>query len=136
MSTENTIENNKLLAEFMDYDFEDGDFKVPHSNKTSNSDFKEWCPTYWDERIDSGGYLVAPCNLMFGSDWNWLMEVVEKIELVKNEDFTVHINRCNCMIVGYELYPQFHILEQSISKTQAVYNACIEFVKWYNKNKD
>jgi len=105
----------------MDYSFEDGDFKVPHSNKTSNSDFKEWCPTYWDESKDSGGYLVAPCNLMFYSDWNWLIEVVDKCSLKADELNVDSLFRAELwMFVTNDI--------------TAVYNSCIDFIKWYNEN--
>ncbi len=110
----------------MQYEFFDGDFKVPHSNKTSNSDFKEWCPTYWNDVLDSGGYLICPTNLMFHSDWNWLMEVVEKIE---SKGFDVHINTCVCRIsdVGEDRFEDIETFNSN-SKLQAVYQAVLEFI--------
>jgi len=134
---ENIIANNKLIAEFMGYNFIDGDFKVTHSNKTSNSDFKEWCPTYWDDDLDSGGYLVSPSNLLFHSDWNWLMEVVEKIESIKIETYKVRVDiYFNCC----QIYPThwdelISIYGNKETKLEIVYNACIEFIKWYSQQK-
>jgi hypothetical protein len=129
-------ENDKIIAEFMGYEFFDGDFKVPHTNKTSNSDFKEWCPTYWDNDLDSGGYLVAPCNLMFHSDWNWLMEVVEKIKKETNEDEFLNrlITTETRKAIDLELTLE-NCFRKSYLSIEEVYNACVEFIKWYNENK-
>lgn len=130
-------ENNKIIAEFMGYVYTDGDFKVPHSDKTSNSNFREWCPTYWDDVLDSGGYLVAPCNLMFHSDWNWLMEVVEKIESLQyqnnNDVFKVVIDYGMCTI--YNMINDLEVIVNvsKSTKIEAVYNACLEFINWYNE---
>lgn len=127
----NTTENNKLIAEFLGYEFIDGDFKVPHADKTNNSDFKEWCPTYWDNDLDSGGYLVVPCNLMFHLDWNWLMEVVEKIESL---EYNVEFSKNHCIIIAeIEKVDSKRITKYSEIKIKAVYNACVEFIKWYNE---
>ena len=59
----------------------------------------------------------------YDRDWNLLMEVVEKIF----KDF-------------YKLNPCPIYLKMNIEKTlnevniEAVYNACVEFIKWYNQN--
>jgi hypothetical protein len=57
----------------------------------------------------------------FNTDWNWIMEVVEKIDEVCGIDlheWDEHINNALC--------------SKSLSTT---YNACVEFVKWYNQQK-
>lgn len=130
---------NKLIAEFMGYEFIDGEFKIPHSDKTRNSDFSEWCYTYGDiDGMFSVGYLLAPSNLMYHSDWNWLMEVVEKIENMEDE------NRCSKY--NFEMVQTFvEIIDNNNSDTiveidkstkiQATYKAVVEFIKWYNEQK-
>ena len=58
-------------------------------------------------------------NLKFHTDWNWLMKVVEKIDEVCGIDlheWDEHINNALC--------------SKSLHTT---YNACIEFIKWYNE---
>jgi hypothetical protein len=67
--------------------------------------------------------------LSFDTDWNWLVEVVEKIENYNDsatlfiiEDERCHVNTQN----GFEIDSVGH------TKIEAVYNACVEFVKWYN----
>jgi hypothetical protein len=131
----NTENKNELIAKFMGYEFVDGNFKVPHSNKTNNSNLSEWCPTYLDgdDVFGNGGYLLARSNLLFNSDWNWLMEVVEKIESL---GIDVHINTCVCRIVdvGEDRFEDIECFVND-NKKQAVYNACIKFIQWYNENK-
>lgn len=121
---------NRLIAEFMGYEFVDGDFRIPHSDKTTNSNFSEWCSTYGDiDGMFSVGYLLAPSNLMFHSDWNWLMEVVEKIEKL---GVVVEIRENVCYI---ETSPNNYYSELEDTKLQATYKAVVEFIKWYNEQK-
>jgi hypothetical protein len=77
------------------------------------------------------------------------MEVVEKIESLekpitnnpnlvgKNEDYEVHIQGKHVKIYAHgEVTKEVVDLRssESNSKIEAVYNACIEFIKWYNEN--
>jgi len=110
----NTIENNKLLAEFLNCKQDgSGQYLIPN-----------WG---WD-KVE---------NLKFHSDWNWLMEVVEKIEsLVFPNDTYYNFNilsGCYVTIIDSKIN-EFGSYSGS-TKIEAVYNACIEFIKWYNKNK-
>jgi hypothetical protein len=103
-----------------------------------------------------GQYFTTPNDvwanrielLHFDTDWNWLMQVVEKIEslgyffnsapFIDDESgnltgeyfciiqhLTTNLTNCDYFIDVTNCY----------SKIEAVYNACVEFVKWYNKNK-
>ena len=56
----------------------------------------------------------------YHADWNWLMEVVEKIEKVGEKELKFSV--------------EFEKVKLS-SNIESVYNACIEFIKWYNENK-
>lgn len=107
-------ENNILIAEFMGYEI-----KNPQG-KLLNLKINVWYPD----------------NFKFDTDWNWLMEVVEKIESVDNNEFTVKIFNSSCEITGFETYPNFFIFANIMeSKITAVYNCCVEFVKWHNQQK-
>ena len=81
-----STENNKLIAEFMglkkfqsrlDYTIYD----IPQHKRDVVTE-------------QNGGALFAEMDLKFHSDWNWLMEVVEKIESLKvdNLSFNFEIN--------------------------------------------
>lgn len=111
----NTIqENNKIIAEFLGY-----------VNTT---------PTDKDFNIYEGENKVLP-NLIetnfekrFHTDWNWLMSVVEEIERL---GFEVQIYKSTCMI--YKVGNNLSIGKDAETKIEAVYNACVEFIKWYNE---
>lgn len=57
-------------------------------------------------------------TLKFNSDWNWLIEVVKKIT-----DMGIFVKYDNSKF--YKCISKFEI--------KTTYNACIEFIKWYNQ---
>ena len=97
-----TTENNKLIAEFMNY-----------ANNRPITD--------------------SLANKLY-NDWNSLMEVVEKIERL---DFKFEILSTRVDIVDNRVIDFKKRFEPIIKETkiEAVYNACVEFIKWYNNNK-
>lgn len=81
MTTEQIVENNKLIAEFMS-------LKQVNWNGEGmvwvNKDFKEDF-TYVDDysnnsKFDWANSLPNADNLLYHTSWDWLMPVVEKIE--------------------------------------------------------
>ena len=64
----------------------------------------------------------------YDTDWNWLMPVVKKIESL---GYRVTIVRHICRIDLTE--ESKLIISEDIKKIEAVYSACLEFIKWYNK---
>lgn len=79
----------------------------------------------WEKVMDSICRYIGERKVM---DWNWLMEIVDKIESIA--DYIVVVICGNvCKIEG--LTDQF-IIGTGDSKTEAVYNCCVSFVKWYN----
>lgn len=103
----NTTENNKIIAEFM--------------NK----------PTF-----KTDGWVKIEYELLYHSDWNWLMEVIEKIESL---NYSTEIKSISGL--GHTMFFISGGAEVPLSrrliktKFEAVYNACVEFIKWYNLNK-
>ena len=100
----NTTENNKLLAEFMGFEKETDPTQRFYGNWFTQP------TTAWGIRLEV---------LHFDTDWNWLMQVVEKIDEVCGIDlheWDEHINNALC--------------SKSLPTT---YNACVEFIKWYNE---
>jgi len=117
-------ENNKLIAEFMGlkpkcemdgiYSFSDMPFFSIRENDI--------------DKVIEG---IAKYS-KYHSDWNWLMKVVEKIESILPNDEVVKIEYKDCRIAfGDEIY----VSENAGTKIQAVYNACVEFVKWQNQQQ-
>ena len=113
--------NNKIIAEFM--------------GATLTKDLQIMYPVYEGD----SSYVK---DLKYHSDWNWLMQVVEKIERSKFVT-EFEITKCNVFGVRVKIIPS---LKNTFSwfgsggkyknKIEAVYFACVEFIKWYNENKD
>jgi hypothetical protein len=143
-------ENNKLLAEFMGF-------------KLQQDPNERWF----------GQYFTTPNNvwvnrielLHFDTDWNWLMEVVEKIESLgssevmdrkiysrfeiygnhiqldwrRNNQDLLRLEVCQKQMLthkGYSYQEYKRIdIEKNTTRMKALYIACVEFVQWYNKQK-
>ena len=95
----NTTEKNKLIAEFIGWKEQEDDFMF--NPKTSGSIYVK--------------------SLLFHKDWNWLMQVVEKIF----KDF-YKLNPCP---IGLKITIEKQLV---LVDKEAVYNACIAFIEWYN----
>ena len=119
-----TTENNKIIAEFI-------------SNENSY---------HKGHYICQNGIATLPKDMKFHLDWNWLMEVVEKIYSLSGENkpyygitFTMHndtfqFGTDNQNEVGLNK----HISSQknNLTRINVVYNACLEFIKWYNEQEN
>ena len=112
----NTLENNKIIAKFMNY----------ANNKP----------------------LTDSLLLTLYKDWESIMKVVEKIEslgyrtLTENECFMITKSKLSSFDVRSKddyntiFSDNYEINHYGGSKKENVYNACVEFIKWYNENKD
>ena len=114
----NTQENNKLIAEFMGVRHTD-DSKYLENLKEMKSD-----GLYFEQ-----GYMTS--ELHYYTDWRWLMEVVSKIESLGywlnkiDGDYWIVNDNGDTIIDNTE----------HSGGIIAVYNSCVEFIKWYNLNK-
>jgi hypothetical protein len=107
----NTTENNKLIAAFMGLEVGFADTSQPCILGKQNA----WTP------------------IKYHSDWNWLMEVVEKIE---EKCAFVLIGRMFCEITHTNpLNTNVHFEKKLVSgvRINAVYATCVEFIQWYNQ---
>ena len=111
----NIIENNKIIAEFL--------------NLTSQVIFEQVFAVSENGKTN----FYKKDELKFHSDWNWLMEVVEKIESL-NYIFEIKTTWCRIKEIGTGSIIVLR-WEEDRTKIEAVYNACIEFIKCYNENK-
>ena len=102
----NIIENNKLIAKFMG-------LELPL-------------------KITEYSSLICSMNGNYHKDCNWLMKVVEKIESL-NYVFEIKLTWC-----GIKQIENGNVIvlrwEEDKTKIEAVYNACVEFIKWYNNH--
>lgn len=70
-------------------------------------------------------------ELLFHSDWNWIMEVVEAIE---NLGFDVVISKKSCSIwIGGTSYSNSN--KSCEAKQEAAVQAIDKFLIWYNENR-
>ena len=109
----NKEEYNKLCAEFLGYvntTPNDKDFNIHEHPLTKKMIETNYCNYFTD-------------------DWNWIMEVVEKIEEIYYLK-PVHIlgNQCNILT-----NKTFKVCRDS--KKEAVVQAIWEFLNWYKENK-
>lgn len=134
MSTEEILNGNKLIAEFMGYTWsKEGDGK-----------------TYLKKFIEQKDiYSTKPDQLQYNSSWNWLMPVVEKIEHLYEQQkvypiFEISVIRCRLALlhplkykvwtVGIAPVNTFDDIVAS-SKIEALWMVIIEFIKYYNENE-
>lgn len=87
-------------------------------------------------------YSREPDELLFHTDWNWIMKVVEKIESL---GYVVNImgkpNSAICMIrelkptlpIAHYFYGAIGVEDTAQNKKEAVYKAIDTFIDWYNE---
>ena len=122
---------NKLIAEFMELP------KVPCNIGTEDEHFNEG---YKHPKVD---VPVSTSGMQYKKSWEWLMPVVEKIEeipvkddnmIVKDHRYTIDMNNTECFI--YDCIWNKVIAHGDYgTKLNSTYNAVIEFINEYNKNK-
>ena len=108
-------ENNKIIAEFM--------IKQEPTENFCVGSIGQEVGVFTGIKTEYFKYE----DLKFHSDWNWLMEVVEKIESLGN---VFNIDNKKVYILNNVAWCTAQVGE---TKIQAVYNACLEFSKWYNE---
>jgi hypothetical protein len=118
MTPQEIIEGNQLLAEFMGY-----------VNTT---------PTDPDFNIyeNSSGEMLEAMSVKYHSSWDWLMEVVEKIESL---GFYFNIKK-NHVVVARDNKDtrdneMIHSEWGDQSKIERVFQCAVAFVKYCNQNK-
>ena len=108
-------ENNKIIAEFLGAN----PFREDFENNIFSYEMYGIIETI-DDGEDEQHFFFA-YEMLFDSDWNWLMPVVSK-----------------CFEYG-ELNNEYR--DQIIASLSGVidiadtYNACVDFIKWYNEQK-
>ncbi len=127
--TEQEIENNKLIAEFM----------YPHAKKECESgEFSMEEGMYKKSLLAFGQYE----NMRYHKSWDWLMPVVEKIEIGLQEEFRVVILETECSIFQKTEDGNLRICFKEVAaseeteKIRAAYKAIVEFIKWYNEQQN
>jgi len=119
--------NNNLIAQFMDFESVEG---KPHKlNAPKNYE-------YLCDSTYKGKYIVDFEHLNFNASWDWLMPVVEKIKDFLSKAEHVYNIAPEEQTFDFQLYKEsgLHISHLTIFASRGtVYDAVVEFIKWYNK---
>ena len=94
------------------------------------------CGTWYKPTDNENEYLLCP--VMYHSDWNWIMEVVEAIENKLNDSFNVDIvnkNQCEIVRNGEEFICGAGFNTINHYKKEAVVEAINQFLIWHEQNK-
>ena len=125
-----TIEDNKLIAEFMGFEINSGfNYKLV---KVKNF-----------LAVGEDGRYSKEEDLKFNSSWDWLMPVVEKIKNIsinnKFYSFFISIASTGSVIIAKTKlgHPNsnYNNCECEYDLITNTYKAVVEFIKWYNKQK-
>ena len=137
-------DNKKIVAEFMECkNFKDygNNFTFEHPTKTKI----EWSNRFQDNTETN--IFSTTFDPFYNNDWNWLMEVVEKIESIKIKDYSITTNITDCKtyisVYHYGEGGKWSILISNLNekykdfnKIQRTYKAIMEFINFYNKQKE
>lgn len=141
-----TTDNNILIANFMgweykkaeNYDTTDKVFFTPHKQQVwQEADFFSQYDYEWETVSE-----FLPKELKFNTSWDWLIPVIEKIELLSNNSkmfgvFTLHglgRTKVSCY-KNNQLDKTIDILNENYG-ILPTYSAVLEFIKWYNQQKE
>jgi hypothetical protein len=77
---------------------------------------------------------IAVAKMKFHSDWNWIMEVVEKIETLIDGFVLFRIEDEGCFVaaMGVQNYNNYTTMA---TKKEAVIQAIWDFLNWHKENK-
>ena len=95
---------NRLIAEFMGFELQ-------------NNPNERWFNQWFTKETLNKPYNSRIEILHFDTDWNWLMEVVNRIKQVGEEELKFSV--------------EFQLAILTTNK-ETIYNECLEFIKWYN----
>ena len=129
MKTEQIIENNRLIAEFMKYELTIN-YVPPGVERISLLDLSE---------------SDSPNAMKFHYSWDWLMPVIEKIEGIGRTRVEISGQYCSIVPLVYDIDIDELVYKDEImrnngsmyntTKINKVYVCVVEFIKWYNENK-
>jgi len=128
-----SLENNKLIAEFLGWRLR----KMPVHMRGG---------TIWMSQHTTSTFCAEEGRELFHESWDWLMPVVDKIRLmdrkvtIEAEYYVAHsTNRAEIMnFRTFPKEPKIVVFYRGAEGTllNATYEAVVEFIQWYNTQKD
>lgn len=130
------MNQNKLIADFMEYEFID--------ESISAYDYGWWKKGKFVDgksAVSSDFLCIGDSNLKYDSSWNWLMPVVEKICRLRIGDGKEQTDYAYPRTFGMlnedtgEIMVRLNgsFLFQSDTLISATYGAVVDFIQWYNR---
>ena len=120
MTQEEILDYNKLCAEFLGWEYaKDRDI--------------------WNPNMHHDYSFTYSINLKFHSDWNWIMEIIEKILKDYRTDFYLDFDMpvSDTFTVSIGSDGNYNSNGKSIiSSKEAVINAINQFLIWYKTNNN
>lgn len=130
-----TIEDNKLIAEFIGYP--KNTYKEVGAKLVDN--IYVWYLNDMDHYYINGDW-IDEVQLRFDTDWNWIMKAVDKIESMsyaKGRHYYLLIDQSHVQIridrMNYQPYGKWG---STNDKLKAIHNAVIEFINFYNRQQN
>jgi hypothetical protein len=135
MGKKEIIERNKLIAEFMNLEY-DGYWQAKTHGREDITvhELRLDGLSYEYHHIDDNGDKET--DLPFHQLWEWLMPVIDTIETMGIDN----VGEPYCVIMPY----QFEVREgnnvilhtrKTTTKINMVWKGVVEFIKWYNTQK-
>ena len=136
-----TMNDNKLIAEFMGYKLLDDLYYLLPINlpQFTHSDHGEWCGQH-EESFSERYWEIGFDGLMYNSSWEWLMPVVDKIESIHGvfrrgsmtKGGQLHNATEKKYVIEYGMHDKVIAHVYANSRIDAEYQAVVEFIKEYN----
>lgn len=100
--------------------------------REKNKMIAEFMGKHWHRDFFKDVCIISPSNISykFHTSWDWLMPVVEGIEeyemnvKIHTSYTSIHFKRKQCIVDV-----------DGGSKIENTYNAVVQFIEWYNKQK-
>lgn len=139
MERKNFIKTNILLAEFIGEEKTNSFTLLPNGKEN------------WEYKLEFGDVLVnyrkvkqensLGCDarvLRFHESWNWLMHVIDKIELMEDQQYAIQLSKDTAVLfdTSIESGGGKDIMFASMFKGEkifAAYDICVQFINWFNK---
>tara|TARA_R110000868_G_C10667438_1_gene746302 strand:- start:63 stop:440 length:378 start_codon:yes stop_codon:yes gene_type:complete len=125
MTTNEILEGNKLIAEFMGA-----------KNVKDMYGLLGWLYEKTPNIHSTHSLHYSDENLEYHSSWDWLMPVVEKINTIDNYEYDVIIWRSDCHINNkVEIIFEGSRFKKETTLISVVWNCVVLFIQWYNSQQ-
>lgn len=111
----NILENNKIIAEFMGYNFDGVEYDIPEHTTFVPFEYKKATTIHCFTTS-----LFKVVDLKFHCSWNWLIPVCKKIKEVGGTEKKYSV--------------EFELAVDKLDM-QSMYVFSVKFIKWYNELK-